>query len=147
MDISNLFPTDAGVYLAQRDTDLVLLRIRGLYPTLQLDKGMDLARCIRSNKNAEATKEMMSNIKLFPEKWTFKKLNCNYSVFSKPNEFQPDGELTLQPDELISIKSKYLRMCQQGVPSSQVIQALVYEFKVNTETVIKLINHLDKSWQ
>jgi hypothetical protein len=88
---------------------------------------------------------VLDNITIFHESWNFHPLKfVNFSVFSKI-EFQPDGtKLYLSEEDIIGIRGKYFRMCQQGVSPMKVIRALSYEFKTSKDQIIALINEFDK---
>lgn len=139
------FPLSPGMYICLRDSDFVIVTIKGILPMLTIDGGVDLGSYFKNHKLKEASKEMLANIQLFPEKWKFydTKDFVNNSVFSK-NEFHPSGELTLNPDTLSDIRDKYYSMCQQGVSSIKIILSLVYEFKVSADTIVDLVNRFDK---
>ena len=93
--VRNQFPLSAGTYMCQRDTDLIIIVVKGLFPTLQLDGGFDLGYFLKNRKLREASKEILANIELFPEMWTFTPMRgMNYSVFAK-NEFHTTGKLEL----------------------------------------------------
>lgn len=96
--VRNQFPLSAGTYMCQRDTDLIIIVVKGLFPTLQLDGGFDLGYFLKKRKLREASKEILANIELFPEMWTFTPMRgMNYSVFAK-NEFHTTGKLELPMD-------------------------------------------------
>ena len=138
-----MFPANSGVYIAQRENDLFIVKVKGVYPTLQLDKkAVDLGEYLRNGKLKEISQDIMDNIELFHNDWEFLPLNfINFGVFSKI-EFNPNGtDLYLSEDDVTS--SKYYRLCQQGVSPMKVIRALGYEFKVSKEQIIKLINSFD----
>lgn len=140
-----MFPANSGVYIAQRENDLFIVKVKGVYPTLQLDKkAVDLGEYLRNGKLKEISQDIMDNIELFHNDWEFLPLNfINFGVFSKI-EFNPNGtDLYLSEDDVTSIRGKYYRLCQQGVSPMKVIRALGYEFKVSKEQIIKLINSFD----
>lgn len=140
-----MFPESSGVYVAQRDADLYIVKVKGVYPTLQLDKrAVDLGEFLCNGKNKEVPQEVLDNIELFHTDWEFYPLSfINFGVFSK-TEFNPNGtDLYLSEEDTISIRGKYYRLCQQGVSAMKVIRALGYEFKVSKEQIIKLINDFD----
>lgn len=141
---NHLFPVSAGMYLAQRDSDLIIITIKGLYPTLKLEKGFNLGLYIRKGKMQEASKETLDNIEIFPEMWKFIPMDfIGYSVFSD-NEFHKACKLTLAPDVENDIRNKYYLLCQQGVPATKIMRALVAEFKCSMDEIINLVNSFDK---
>lgn len=140
-----MFPESSGVYIAQCENDIFVVKVKGVYPTLQLDKkAVDLGEYLRNGKLKEISQEAVDNIELFHNKWEFLPLNfINFGVFSKI-EFNPNGnELYLSEDDVTSLRGKYYRLCQQGVSPMKVIRALGYEFKVSRDQIIKLINSFD----
>lgn len=140
-----MFPESSGVYIAQRNENLFVVKIRGVYPTLQLDKkAIDLGEFLHNGKTKEVPQEVLDNMELFHMEWDFRPLNfINFSVFSKI-EFCPDSSnLYMSEEDILSIRGKYYRMCQQGVSPMKVIRALTYEFKSSKEQIIKLINGFD----
>lgn len=138
------FPEKAGAYLCSRDNDLVLLRIKGIYPTLELDKSaLNVGVFLRHNKVKEVPKEILDNIQLFPENWDFQMLNVNYSVFSKI-EFKPDGDIFVSYEDACSMRDKYYRMCQQGISSLRAMRAISFEFKTSMDRTREIINQWDR---
>jgi hypothetical protein len=140
-----MFPESSGVYIAQRDNSFFIVKVKGVYPTLQLDKkAVDLGEYLRNGKTKEVPQEVMDNIELFHTDWEFHPLRfIHFGVFSK-TEFTPDGtNLYLSEDDMQSIRGKYYRLCQQGVSPIKIVRALGYEFKVSREQIINLINEFD----
>lgn len=140
-----MFPEASGVYIAQRDADLFIVKVKGVYPTLQLDKkAVDLGEYLRHGKTKEVPQEVLDNLELFHYEWEFNPLRfINFGVFSNL-EFNPDGtKLYLSEDDMVSLRGKYYRLCQQGVSPMKVIRALGYEFKVSTDQILELINNFD----
>lgn len=140
-----MFPESSGVYIAQRDSDLYVVRVKGVYPTLQLDKkAINLGEYLHSGKIKEVPQEVLDNMELFHTDWEFRSLSfINFGVFSK-TEFNPNSEdLYLSEDDVLSIRGKYYRLCQQGVSATKVIRALGYEFKSSKAQIIKLVNNFD----
>lgn len=140
-----MFPESSGVYIAKRDNEFFIVKVKGVYPTLQLDKkAVDLGEYLRNGKTKEVPQEVMDNMELFHTSWEFIPLDfITFGVFSK-TEFNPNGkDLYLSEEDVISIRGKYYRLCQQGVSPLKVIKALGYEFKVSKEQIIKLINSFD----
>lgn len=139
-----MFPQSSGVYIAHRDVDSFIVKVKGVYPTLQLDKNiLDLGEFVRSGKIKEVPKEVLSNIELFHTEWEFTPIRV-FNVFSK-TEFNPNGiDFYLSEDDVVNLRGKYYRLCQQGVSAMKVIKALEYEFKVPSTQIISLINEFDK---
>ena len=140
-----MFPESSGVSLAQRDSDLYVVKVKGVYPTLMLDKkAFNLGEFLQKGKIEEVPQDVLDNMELFHTDWEFHPLNfVNFSVFSK-TEFVPNGDnLYLSEEDIVAIRGKYYRLCQQGVSSIKVIRALGYEFKVSKDQIIKLINSFD----
>jgi hypothetical protein len=140
-----MFPESSGVYITQRESELFIVKVKGVYPTLQLDKkAVDLGEYLRHGKIKEVPQNVLDNMELFHTEWEFNSLRfINFGVFSK-TEFNPDGNnLYLSEEEMISLRGKYYRLCQQGVSPMKVIRALGYEFKVSEDQIIKLINDFD----
>lgn len=145
MTQSNFFPESPGLYLAQRNTDVVLFKLTGMYPTLIVGKALYLSKLIEGNSLAEAPKEVLENMTVFPEKWKFIHLGqlVNMDVFPKL-AFKCDGDLDLSTDELLHIRSTYYRLVQSGVAISKILRALTYEYKLTMQQTIDLINKFDK---
>lgn len=140
-----MFPENSGVYAAQRGDDIIIVKVKGVYPSLQLDrKAIFLSEFLRSGKIVEVSKETFDNIELFHTEWNFIPLRfINFGVFSK-TEFAPDGtNLYLTEEDMLAIQGKYYRLCQAGVAPLKVVRALSYEFKVSTEQILPLINEFD----
>jgi hypothetical protein len=141
-----MFPENSGVYIAQRENDLFIVRVKGVYPTLQLDKkAIDLGAFLCNGKMQEVVQDVLDNMELCHMSWNFIPLNfISFGVFSK-TEFNPDGtKLYLSEEDMLAIQSKYYRLCQQGVSAMKVVRALGYEFKVSKEQIISLINGFDE---
>lgn len=140
-----MFPECSGVYIAQREDELYIVKIKGVYPTLQLDKkAVDLGKFLGNGKTQEVPIEVLDNIELFHENWDFYPLDfIKIGVFSK-NEFMIDGKkLYMSQDDYVAIRGKYYRLCEQGVSPMKVIRALSHEFKVSKDQIINLINSFD----
>lgn len=67
MEQSKLFPESPGLYLAQRNTDIVLFKLTGMYPTLIVGKSIYLTNFIEGNSLTEVPKEVLANMVVFPE--------------------------------------------------------------------------------
>lgn len=137
------FPENPGLYIAQREYDVVLIKITGMYPTLQVGKCVYLSAMIGSNTIKEAPKEIVDNIILFSKNWEFSKIeSIDTRVFPK-TAFKVDGNLDLGTDEKLSLRNTYYRLVQSGVSSSKIIRALMYEYHVTMDEVVRLINEFD----
>lgn len=140
-----MFPESSGVYIAQRNDELFIVKVKGVYPTMQLDKkALDLSEFLINGKYKEVPQATLDGIELFHTSWEFHPLRfIHFGVFSK-TEFNPDGQnLYLIEEDITALRSKYYRLCQQGVSPSKIIRALGYEFKVSTEQIISLLNNFD----
>lgn len=141
--INKGFPETPGLYIAQRDYDVVLIKITGMYPTLELGKCINITSLICGNTIKEASKEVVNSILLFSDKWKFTMLkDIDMRVFPKTS-FKADGNLDLSTDERLMLRNMYYRMVQSGVSSSKIIRALMYEYKTSMEQVINLLNKFD----
>lgn len=141
--INKGFPETPGLYIAQRDYDVVLIKITGMYPTLELGKCINITSLICGNTIKEASKEVVNSILLFSDKWKFTMLkDIDMRVFPKTS-FKADGNLDLSTDERLMLRNTYYRMVQSGVSSSKIIRALMYEYKTSMEQVINLLNKFD----
>lgn len=141
--INKGFPETPGLYIAQRDYDVVLIKITGMYPTLELGKCINITSLICGNTIKEASKEVINSILLFSDKWKFTMLkDIDMRVFPKMS-FKTDGNLDLSTDERLMLRNTYYRMVQSGVSSSKIIRALMYEYKTSMEQVINLLNKFD----
>lgn len=142
--INKGFPETPGLYIAQRDYDVVLIKITGMYPTLELGKCINITSLICGNTIKEASKEVINSILLFSDKWKFTMLkDIDMRVFPK-TAFKTDGNLDLSTDERLMLRNTYYRMVQSGVSSSKIIRALMYEYKTSMEQVINLLNKFDR---
>lgn len=141
--INKGFPETPGLYIAQRDYDVVLIKITGMYPTLELGKCINITSLICGNTIKEASKEVVNSILLFSDKWKFTMLkDIDMRVFPKTS-FKADGNLDLSTDERLMLRNTYYRMVQSGVSSTKIIRALMYEYKTSMEQVINLLNKFD----
>jgi len=144
-----MFPEQSGAYIASRNEDLYLVKVKGVYPTLQLGKSVfDLGAFLRSNRIQQASTDTLDNMELMHQNWRFVPLIGKNSVFSDNNlGFIPNAEdLYLSNEDYFSIRGLYYRLIQQGVPSTKIVRALSYEFKIPTEKIIQLINKFDKQY-
>lgn len=138
------FPTSSGLYIAQRGKDVCLIKVTGLFPTLSIGKSILLSSLIDGNSIKEAPKEMLNNILLFPEKWSFSVINnINVSAFPS-SSFRADGILDLSSDELIGMKHIYHRLCSMGIPFTKIMNAFIYEYKITNQQALSLFNKFDK---
>jgi len=138
------FPMNSGIYIAQKQEQIILFEVRGVYPTLKVGKGIALDKFFSGGKLEEASKESLANIELFPETWRFNKLEyINTGVFSKIS-FSTSGVLFTSEDDEYAIRNKYYRMCQMGISSNKIISALVSEFKVSVDQVLSIVNRWDE---
>lgn len=144
---NNRFPKSPGLYIVQREKDVCLIKITGLFPTLSVGKGIYLSSLIEGNSIKEISKEIMNNILLFPEKWNFSIIkNIDISTFPS-SSFKPDGILELSSDEIINMKHMYYRLCSMGIPFTKILNAFVYEYKTTIEQLLLLFNKFDKEMQ
>lgn len=138
------FPTSSGLYIAQRGKDVCLIKVTGLFPTLSIGKSILLSSLIDGNSIKEAPKEILNNILLFPEKWSFSVIdNINVSAFPS-SSFRADGILDLSSDELISMKHMYHRLYSMGIPFTKIMNAFIYEYKITNQQALALFNKFDK---
>lgn len=140
-----MFPENSGVFIAQKDSDIFAVKVKGVYPTLQLDKkAINLGVFLSNGRLQEVPQEVLDNIEIFHMEWEFHPLRfINFGVFSK-TDFNPDGtKLYLTDEDMTALRSKYYRLCQQGVSPIKVIRALGYEFKVSSDQIRELINKFD----
>lgn len=144
MDKINYFPNSPGLYLAQRNADVILFKLTGMSPTLVVTKAIYLSKLIEGNSIAEAPKELLANMLLYANKWSFYMMKqINMDVFPRL-AFKCDGNLDLTTDELLSMKTQYYRFVQCGVSLSKILKALMYEYKITMTQVIDLVNKFDK---
>lgn len=144
MDTINYFPNSPGLYLAQRNADVILFKLTGMSPTLVVTKAIYLSKLIEGNSITEAPKELLANMLLYANKWSFYMMKqINMDVFPRL-AFKCDGNLDLTTDELLSMKTQYYRFVQCGVSLSKILKALMYEYKITMAQVIDLVNKFDK---
>lgn len=137
------FPTSAGLYIAQRDNDIALIKVTGMYPTLQLGKSIDLRSLITGNSLKEADKDMLKNIAMFSNEWSFKPIEgINMSAFPKTS-FKPDGRLDVSADDYIAMRKVYYRLSQNGTPFPTIAHALSFEYKIGIKQMLELMNQFD----
>ena len=147
-----MFPEASGAYIAHRDAKSYIVKIKGVYPTFDLDNRIfDLGEFLNKGKLSEAPKGTAENILLAHEKWSFEPLKfLNFEVFSNTEFRNDNGDLYLSDDDYYRIRGKYYRLVEQGVSAVKIIRALSYEFKVPTERIIELVNCYDREarcWQ
>lgn len=144
MDKINYFPESPGLYLAQRNADVVLFKLTGMLPQLVVTKALDLSKLIEGNSIAEAPKELLANMLLYANQWNFYPIKqINMDVFPRL-AFKCNGNLDLTTDELLSMKTTYYRFVQSGISSSIILKALVYEYKITMAQAINLVNKFDR---
>lgn len=144
MDKINYFPNSPGLYIAQRNADVILFKLTGMVPTLVVTKAIYLSKLIEGNSITEAPKELIANMLLYANKWNFFMLKqINMDVFPRL-AFKCDGNLDLTTDEILNMKVTYYRFVQCGIPISTILKALTYEYKITMTQVIDLVNKFDK---
>ncbi len=146
MDKINLFPNSAGVYIYQRNEDVIMVRVKGVYPTLELgEDAIDFTKFFQTGKIVNASKEVVANFHLEPEKW--KKCNTlediDTSVFPTTTVRPTPTRRDLTEDEFYIIKYKYVRSCQMGLKWTEVAKALMYELKIPEEQVLEVFRKID----
>ena len=138
-----MFPEHSGVFIAQRDSELLIVTVKGVYPTLQLERAVDLGEYLKSGKLIPVDKNTLDNIVLFHSKWSFEVLPVDIPVFSK-TDFSPSGtNLYLSDEDAIHIQGLYYRLCAQGVSPLKSARAISYEYKLSMDQVLNLINKFD----
>lgn len=143
MNESNLFPEQAGLYVVQRGTDIVLLKVTGIYPMLQISRGFTIDTLLTGQQLKEASKEILANVEINPTKWKWQELKVNTSVFPKITFDSDLTHVALSTEEYLSIRSRYYRLCQQGVSQSKITRALMYEYKLTMGAAIDLKREFD----
>lgn len=144
MGTLNYFPDSPGLYIAQRNADVILFKLTGMSPTLVVTKAIYLSKLIEGNSITEAPKEIVANMLLYANKWNFFTLKqINMDVFPRL-AFKCDGRLDLTTDELLAMRATYYRFVQCGMPISIILKALMYEYKTTMTQVIELVNKFDK---
>ena len=137
-----MFPENSGMYIASRDSEAYIIKVKGVYPSLRIEKkALNLAEFFTNNKVEEAPQDVLDNMEIFHSEWQFKSLPIN--VFSKIQFCSTTTNLYMSMEDISALRGKYYRMVQQGVSITKVIRALSYEFKTSKEQIIKLINAFD----
>lgn len=140
----NCFPDTPGIYVAQRDNQVVLIKITGHYPNLVLGKSIDITGWIVGCGIKEAPKELLSHMVNCSKDWNFQLIpSIDISVFPK-TAFRPDGLVELDPETLSLIRTKYFRLSQQGIPYSDIMRTLVCEYDITMDQTRQLVNKFDK---
>lgn len=139
----NYFPEEAGLYVVQRGSDIVLIKIVGMFPLLEIARGFTIDSLLTGQQLKEASKEMLANIEINPTEWKWQSLNVNMSVFPKITFDSDSANVALSTEEYLTMRSKYYRMCQQGVSQSKITRALMYEYKLKMSAVIELKREFD----
>ena len=139
-----MFPDHSGVFIAKRNGNLLIVTVKGVYPTLKLgDRAIDLGEYLKNGKLVEVNKHTLEAVELFHMSWEFLPLNVNISVFSN-TEFDPTGtNLYLSDEDIMYVQGLYYRLCQQGVSPLKAVRAISYEYKISKEQVLNLINKFD----
>lgn len=137
-----MFPENSGMYIASRNDEAYIIKVKGVYPSLRIEKkALNLTAFFTSNKVEEAPQDVLDNMEIFHSEWQFKPLPIN--VFSKIQFCSTTTNLYMSMEDISALRGKYYRMVQQGVSITKVIRALSYEFKTSKEQIIKLINAFD----
>lgn len=139
-----MFPERSGVFIAKRNSNLLIVTVKGVYPTLKLgDRAIDLGEYLKSGKLVEVAKNMLDAIELFHMSWEFLPLNASIPVFSN-TDFDPTGtNLYLSDEDVMYIQGLYYRLCQQGVSPLKAVRAISYEYKLTTDQALQMINKFD----
>lgn len=140
----NYFPECSGLYIAQRKTDVVLFKLSGMFPQLIVSKAIYLSSLIEGNSIKECPKEILENMIVFSEKWTFHMLDeINMDIFPKL-AFKCDGNLDMSTEEVLNIKNTYYRLVQTGIAFTKIARSFMYEYKLTMKQVLELFNKFDK---
>lgn len=140
----NNFPDTPGLYLAQRGREVFLVKISGKFPMFTIGRSVDISGLIAGGGVKEASKEQLSHIVSFPNEWKFRILpSIDISVFPKTS-FRPDGFVDIDPETRSFIREQYYRLCQQGIPYSDIMRALAYEYNITMDQVRQLVNGFDQ---
>lgn len=138
------FPEQHGTYIAERNGQMVLIKVKGVYPTLELDsRGLDMATFIATGKAQLVDKSIMDAIQLFPTSWKFHSMPF-LKKFSPKVSFQPNGIVDLDLDTLTAARGRYYRLCQMGISPIKIARALSAEFSVPIEQMLEIVNNFDK---
>lgn len=138
------FPEQHGVYIAERNGQMVLIKVKGVYPTLELDShGLDMAAFIATGKAQLVDKSVLDAIQLFPNSWQFHSMPF-LKKFSPKVSFQPNGIVDLDLDTLTAARGRYYRLCQMGISPIKIARALSAEFSVPIEQMLEIVNNFDK---
>lgn len=139
-----MFPEHSGVFIAKRGSYLLIVTVKGVYPTLKLgERAIDLGEYLRKGKFVEVPKNMLDAMEMFHMSWEFVPLNIGIPVFSN-TEFEPTGtNLYLSDEDMMYVQGLYYRLCQQGVSPLKAIRAISYEYKLSTDQTRDLINKFD----
>lgn len=137
-----MFPENSGMYIASRNDEVYIIKVKGVYPSLRIEKkALNLAAFFINNKIEEVSQEVLDNMEIFHSEWQFKPLPIN--VFSKIQFCSTTTDLYMSMEDVSALRGKYYRMVQQGVSVTKIIRALSYEFKTSKEQIIKLVNAFD----
>ena len=139
----NNFPDTPGIYIAQRGQKVILIKLTGIVPLLTLGKSIDITGWITGGGIKEAPKDELEHMVHFPHEWNFRILSgINVSVFPKTS-FRPDGFVDIDPDMRYTIRSRYYRMLQQGIPYTSIMRALSVEYNITMDQMRGLANEFD----
>lgn len=135
-------PDSPGLYLCQRKTDILIVKITGMYPYLSIHKGYQLDSLITGQQLKEASKEQLANIELYSTKWTWKGISIDTTVFPKTAFAYNQNDFS--KDEYYLIRERYYRLINMGVNYSKIMKALVYEYNLSMEQARNMVNEFDE---
>lgn len=137
----NGFPESPGLYICQNSTDIIIVKITGVYPCLQINRGFRLDTMITGSRLEEATKEQLASIELDPTSWKWHSLNLDTSVF--PKQSFAFNRSSFSKDEYYLIRAQYYRLVREGVGYSKIQKFLVYKYNLTMDETRDLINNFD----
>lgn len=135
------FPEQAGLYICQNKTDVLIVKITGVYPCLSVNRGFKLDTMITGSRLEEASKEELASIQLDSTDWKWSSIPIDFSVFPK-SVF--DLSPSIDKDEYITIRSRYIRLLNQGVGYSMILRSLVYKYNLRMDEARDLVNDFDQ---
>lgn len=138
----NYLPDSPGLYICQRKTDILIVKIVGVFPYLSIHKGYQIDSLITGQQLKEASKEQLANIEVNPTEWVWQGVPVDTTVFPKTAFSYNRNDFS--KDEYYLIRERYYRLINMGVGYSKILRSLVYEYNLSMDMARILVNEFDE---
>lgn len=138
----NFLPDSPGLYICQKKTDILIVKVIGVFPYLTIHRGYQMDSLITGQQLKEATKEQLANIEINSTAWKWQRISIDTTVF--PKTAFAYNQTDFSKDEYYLIRERYYRLINMGVSYSKILRSLVYEYNLSMDQARILINEFDE---